>query len=135
MPPVGAYGDYGLGDNAAVGGGGVAAGGRDDEDLYGDEYGDAYGGGYGDPYGATPLGDLDGTAPPSPSTAAAAEPRRAMTQGPIPTRALSHAAPPKPSLSERVAAADGRLVGGRLSPSSAALVVAMDGDVQAAQGV
>ena len=134
MPPVGAYGDYGLGENAAVGGGGAVGGGPHDEDLYGDEYGDAYGGGYGDPYGATPLGDLDGTAPPSPSTAAAAEPRRAMTQGVPPTRALSHAAPPKPSLSERVAAADGRLEGGRLSPS-AALVVATDGDVQAAQGV
>ena len=86
MPPVGAYGDYGLGDNAAVGGGGVAAGGRDDEDLYGDEYGDAYGGGYGDPYGATPLGDLDGTAPPSPSTAAA-------SPSPAATRVGEHATP------------------------------------------
>ena len=137
--PVGAYGDYGLGDNsdlppggtrgAAGGGGGAVGGGPDDEDLYG-EYGDAYGGDYGDPYGA-PLGELDGSALPSPSTTAA-EPRRAMTQGPPPTRALSHAAPPKPSLSERVAAADARL-GAHLSPPSAALVEATAGDVQPMQ--
>ena len=145
MPPVGAHGDYGLGDNSdlppggtaggAGGGRGAAGGGIDDEDLYG-EYGDAYGGGYGDPYGA-PLGDLDCSALPSPSTtaaAAAAEPRRALTQGPPPTRALSHAAPPKPSLSERVAAADA-LLGGRLSPPSAALVAATDGGAQPLQEV
>ena len=134
MPPVGAHGDYGLGDNSDLPPGGAAGGGIDDEDLYG-EYGDAYGGGYGDPYGS-PLGDLDWSAQPSPSTtaaAAAAEPRRALTQGPPPTRALSHAAPPKPSLSERVAAADARL-GGRLSPPSA-LVAAADGGGQPLQEV
>lgn len=133
MPPVGTAG-------AAGGGGGAVGGGIDDEDLYG-EYGDAYGGGYGEPYGA-PLGDLDCSALPSPSTtaaAAAAEPRRARTQGPPPTRALSHAARPKPSLSERVAAADA-LLGGRLSPRrlsqpSAALVAATDGGAQPLQEV
>ena len=108
--------DYGLGDNSGRPPNGTAAGGGiDDEDLYG-EYGDGYGG-YGDPYGA---GEMDRSALPSATAAAAAgEPRRALTQGPPPTRALSRAAPPKPSLSERVVAADARLGDLRGPPSAA----------------
>ena len=108
--------DYGLGDNSGRPPNATAAGGGiDDEDLYG-EYGDGYGG-YGDPYGA---GEMDRSALPSATAAAAVgEPRRALTQGPPPTRALSRAAPPKPSLSERVVAADARLGDLRGPPSAA----------------
>ena len=95
MPPVGAHGDYGLGDNSDLPPGGAAGGGIDDEDLYG-EYGDAYGGGYGDPYGS-PLGDLDWSAQPSPSTSDTAPPmhkkvislimKKLITNRPLPKKA------------------------------------------------